>query len=251
MERKLMDFDYLIVTENSTIYKTIKEFPIWNSKSEQIINILFAMCYSMGKEENVESPEGAFHYIASSHYHRLPYTMSTIFDLIKRGAYLESTILIRHLYEILVQLRYFNNHKDTVHDYSINKLRIQFKTMFDEICPELYTDIYKQFSNYSHGGVWANKFRVNYISKDEGFIYYGSEFIEKFALYVTAHQLFLSYGFMNYVPTFFRKFSDLVPIDIEGRRNDLLKWLLESFESSYNEEFGNKEFYQNIIKLIK
>ncbi len=251
MDKKLMDYNYLQSTERSTIQTTIEELPIWHSKSVEIIDMLFSINYYTGKEDNAETPEGTFHYVACSNYLRLPYTLSNIIDLIKKGAYLESTILIRHLYEILVQLRYFNVFKEKVHDYSIDKLRIQFKTMFDEICPELYTDVYKFFSNYSHGGLWANKFRVNNISKDEGFIYYGSDYIEKFALYVTAHQLFLSYGFMNYVPIFFKKYNELIPKDIESKRTILLNWLLESFETSYKEEYKNNGFYKNVVKLIK
>jgi len=108
----LMNFEYLLQTESETIKISHDKHPGWFNYYNNLIDCLFHTVYYIGEEKEVESDEGYYMAFAHNQLLKLPYTVRAVTILTERGFYLESAQLVRHLLEVLVQLRYFNKHKE-------------------------------------------------------------------------------------------------------------------------------------------
>ncbi len=108
-----------------------------------------------GQVEPVSSHAGAFQYRAQIWYAQAPYTVLSVWRLWRTGYYLEAVTLLRHLYEVLVQLRYFHVHADRLEPHLDAKPRdpahVSFRKMFEETCPGVYDVLYRFLSNSAHG----------------------------------------------------------------------------------------------------
>jgi hypothetical protein len=248
--KKLMDYEFLLMTEKETINKTEEIYRILSQKIVESINVFFAIPYFVGNAIGSDTFDQTYHSIAQHNYIRLPYTFKTIYSLIQTGYYLESSILIRSLYEILVQLRYFQNHREKYTDYLTNKVRVSFKEMFEEISKGLYDEIYRLFSNFSHGGIGTINFRAKYEKKDKGSLIYGCEYDETRVLFVIGHQLKLAYGFLNYAPKFFPEFYKNVHQNIEENRKGIITWIDEMNKKNMEIDPKYKKLSDLVGKLI-
>jgi hypothetical protein len=107
-----------------------------------IIDTMLNFPYYWGELPAPETEEGLFSLFASSHFLQIPYTAWSLFDIWRRGYYLESSILLRSLLEILIQLRYFQCRPSVLEAHlHPEKGNVQFKTMFETIAPGYYKKI--------------------------------------------------------------------------------------------------------------
>src|SRR5262245_35531254 len=67
--------------------------------------ILRLALYHTGKLEPVSTPPGDVQAYCRGRYDQIPHTLLNAHDLWRRGQYLESNLLVRHLLEVFVQMR--------------------------------------------------------------------------------------------------------------------------------------------------
>lgn len=243
----LMNFEYLLQTESETIKISHDEHPGWFKYYNELLNCLFQVVYFVGEEKEVESDDGYYMTFAHNLLLKLPYTIRAVSVLTERGFYLESALLVRHILEVFVQLRFFNKYKGKLNKHILKKKRITFKTMFNEFNPILYSTMYFALSDATHGGFGSSVYRTKYKSANEGTTIMGSEFQEKFSNYIINQLIPLSYGILNFIPVFFYKYKDLVPNDIESNRKSVLKDLKKMMDSLPK----SKIFFNDIKPLIE
>jgi len=204
-----------------------------------LVNIFFRLSY-YGKEPGVtNSADHPFLYVAFFVYYRLPYTLRCIQELWMQGHYLEATVLLRHLLEGLVALRYFHSRREKVethYDFASKKGKIQWKQMFDECAPGLY-EYYGRISNMAHGGIRANFFRTYEASQTRPDILMGNKFIRDLANYVYVHAGIVSYGYLNYASTFFPSLDSRIDATTLQRKTEMLRYLESTLLAKADEPF--------------
>ncbi len=243
----LMNFDYLLKTETETIKVSNDRHPAWFNYYEELIDTLFQLAYYVGEEKDVESDDGYFMAFAHNQLLKLPYTVRAASILIEKGFYLESALLVRHILEVLIQLRFFNKYKERLNKYVLRKERITLKTMFCEFNPELYSKMYSALSDAAHGGFGSIVYRTTYKSATKGTTIMGSVYNEMFANYLLNQLIPLIYGILNFIPIFFRLYKDLVPSNIELKRTSALNELKKMMNTLPKSE----EFLKDIKPLIE
>ena len=75
----------------------------------------------------------------------MPYSFRAVSALAYRGYNPEGYVVLRHILEVFVQLRYFSIHRDLLRPHleaKSAKGRVKFKTMFEEFSPGYYDDYY-------------------------------------------------------------------------------------------------------------
>jgi len=238
----LMNLKYLLQTESETRKISHDKHSGWFSYYKELINCLFHVAYFVGEEKDVDSDEGYYMAFAHSQLLKLPYTVRAISVLIEKGYYLESAILVRHILEVFVQLRFFNKYKEKLNEYVLKKRKITLKTMFDEFNPNLYTKMYYLLCEAAHGGFGSTVYRTTYKSASAGSTIMGSEYNEAFSNYILNQLVPLTYGTLNFIPVFFRHYKDLVPQKIEFNRESALNELKKMMNSQPK--------FENILKDI-
>jgi hypothetical protein len=250
MADRLMSFNYQIESEAVTQETTYKNFNGLLSKYPKILDALFEINYFIGKANEVESLEGYFYAIGFHILKRFPYTARATCMLIEKGFYYEVISLIRNLYESFIQLRYFHNHPDMIRSHIIDH-RIKFRTMFDEIAPGFYVEIYgKQLSEFTHSGFSSAIFRTNYTSPDVGETTMGNKFDKIYCTYSVNLIVPILLGVLNFVPVFFPQYLSLVPNDTEIKRKESIEWLSKAIKDHIAEKPISKNFYDLVTPLI-
>jgi len=109
----------------------------------------------------VASPPDAsgFRWWAHIAYASAGHSAAALFVLWRQGFYLESTILLRHLLESLVQLRYFGERRDELMPHLTRTREVNFRKLFNVCAPGFYR-FYSLLSGAAHGGVASALFRV-------------------------------------------------------------------------------------------
>ncbi len=129
-----------------------------------------------------EDPKAAaFEWWAHTAFLSAGHTCVAIDHLLHSAFYLEAAILLRHLTELVAQLRYFENHKDQVQRHmtaTSARDRVNFKTMFDESAPGYYERYYSLASGFAHGGLAASLLRVRHHSPTSANVTFGCQFDE-------------------------------------------------------------------------
>ena len=248
---ELMNFKYLIQTEDLTRTETTSQLREWFLKYPEFIYVLFEATYFTGDVESPESLEGSFHGFAHHLLLRYPYTVRAAINLLESGYYYEAISLVRNMYEVLIQLRYFSNHKDKLNQHVLGR-RIKFRVMFDEIAPEFYEMIYgMQLSEFAHGGFSSLIFRANYSSPTKGIITMGCKYDATFFSY-SFNQIFSAVsGIISFLPEFFPKFLSFAPSEVLHKRMQALKWLSAAREAHMKVNPKSKEYYKIILPLIE
>ena len=213
MGKRIMDFQFLLDSEIETKSVTSKYIPLAESTIENFINLFFKYHYFMKENYIDESDEHYFHSFAYYTYIRMPYNVRSIYQIWEQGYYLESLILLRHIVESYIQLRYFYKYKEKVKTHfqaSKASNRIKFKTMFDEFAPGYYEIFYGKFySRFAHGHFVTSIFRANFKSK-KGELIYGCEYNNVHSNLVINQLFTFCYAYINFIELFFPEFSKLM-----------------------------------------
>jgi hypothetical protein len=173
------------------------------------VDALLKMNYYRGKLSPPGTDRGRFEFFASSHYEQIPYTLWAVYDLMSRGFYLEASILVRSLLEILIQLRYFDACPAAlppdISGIKDRSKRVRFKTMFDSLAPGFYERYYGNlYSGIAHGKGWQMLFRFR-SANDQFSVVYGNSYDEEKATFVANSALPLILGFLLRFTTAFQR----------------------------------------------
>ena len=246
-----MDYRYLVQTETEARQTTVRELRGWSTKYPEMIDILFESSYYTGKSEEVESDQGMFFSIAHQHLLRLPYTVRAAAILLESAYYLETVLLLRNMYEVLVQLRYFHRHFDQLRAHSLRKRRITFRAMFEEVVPGFYENIYsRQLCEYVHGGAGSIIFRTTYQTSDQGTVIMGCQFSEALSTFSLNQMLVILSGWLSYIPIFFPAFPTLAPAELQTRTVSAIQWLNESADQHRRINPKAKKFYDLVAPFV-
>lgn len=248
MEEKLnyINFDYLVETEHNVLKETLRDRHYWLDKFPNLLNSLFECSYF------TRSRPDDYGIFANALYDNSIYSFQAIEILTIRGYYLESSTLIRTLFEVFAKLRYFKKYPDLCLDYSTKKVKIQFKTMFEEFSPGLYDILYKQLlSEFAHGGFGANIFHSKLIKPNFQQPILGCYYSEQFSNLTINTMTQLFYCFLNIIPYIFDEYREKVKEDVERRRIENINWLEDRFNDQMVNHPKVKEFYELLFPLIR
>ncbi|MGA3243627.1 MAG: hypothetical protein ABSE41_03355 [Bacteroidota bacterium] len=246
-----MDFRYLFHTEIDTQKATERELHGWLTKYPEIINVLFHAAYFTGRVDDPQSADGTFQAFAHHHLLRFPYTVRAAAILLESGYYLETVSVLRNMYEVLVQMRYFHRHKDQVMAHALRQKRVRFRTMFDEIAPGFYDPMYARLlSEYAHGGLGSMIFRTSYSAADKGTTLMGCHFDADLCTFSLNQISVVLCGWLTYIPIFFPAFPTNAPRDLLGKRQSALDWLREGMDQHVKMKPITKEFYDLVEPII-
>ena len=130
-----MSTAYLLSSELRTARAT---FDVYSGTIESlpgILDSLLRLPYFVDHPADPETVESGFHSWCFGRYVQAPYTVRTIWILWERAYYAEAAIVVRHLLETFVQVRYFLDHKDKLQSHltaTSQSGRVSCKVMFDE-----------------------------------------------------------------------------------------------------------------------
>jgi len=246
-----MNYIYLKETEIKTKQKLVIDRRYWFDKMPDLVDSLYESNYFIKWNENFDDEQN-FIIFANTTYQNIPYTFRVLEIILKNGYYLESSILIRTLYEMFVKVRYFYQHKEKCLLYSQKAIKIQYKNMFDEFSLGLYEVLYKQLlSEFAHGGYGVSIFRSKNIAPNTLEPIMGNFYSEKFTSYIINFCTQLFYGFLNYIPIFFEEYEKSAPPEVKVKRETNIKWLEDRINDQIKDHPKVGEFYKLLFPLIK
>jgi len=109
----------------------------------------------------------------------------SLFDLWQRGFYVEAAVLLRHVLEIFVQVRYFHSHRSALRLHLKGEKRVVFKTMFEALAPGYYDRYYgKMLSGVAHGGLPSTTMRLDLSKGQRAPVIRGCSYNETMATWV-------------------------------------------------------------------
>ncbi len=219
-----------------------------------IINLLFYYSTSYGKIENPETALGSFQSFSADRYITLPYTIKTIYDQWQKGYYLECCILLRHLVEIFIQIKYFNKFPEKLLNHLIassRKNRISFVVMFNEFDKNFYNYYYGNIlSNMSHGGILSSYSRIKRSTPNDEKIIRWNEYIAPDASFVINQLLIFLYGYIQIFSIIFKNntkdLKSSVPVLEDNIKSSLEKWW-KDYKINYPKYNHWTECIDNII----
>jgi hypothetical protein len=142
-----------------------------------------------------------FHSFAWQRYAIVPYSIRSLFLLLERGHYDSCVLLVRHLIEIFVQIRYFTSRKEKVGGHWVNTHPIPFRPMFDSLSPGYFEEYYgAQMSSAAHGKGNIGPFRFQELEGQNMAVLKGFAFDRGAAGYAIIHGLVLAYGYLKHFP---------------------------------------------------
>lgn len=167
-----------------------------------------------------------------------------------RANYLETTILVRHLFEVLVQIAYFGARRDAFLPYHRRAMaraggavaegqpvkEVKFKEMFDSVMPGFYKTHYGAIlSGSAHGGLAATIFRVDYASPDTPGVRLGSTYDERWATFGNTYLQYILRALLQASINLDPRAIDAC--DPESRQvvTEALSWLDKVFEADWTE----------------
>lgn len=238
---------HIIESEARTQTTTRKTLQGIRDNIPDIINLLCKSAYFFGELDDVNTSRGYHQSMCCTHYFQIPYSFWVLYDLYEKGHYLEANIIIRHLVEAFIQIKYFNKYPERVEKQFIRK---NFKAMFDEFAPGYYEDYYHLLCDAAHGVLFKDLCRVDRKVKPEGRVRMGCEFNVFFATAVINCCVVLLYGFLNIYEVVFPKSTinndELVYQLLQDRK----AWLMSAMESHRKKNPKTEDWYEYFFKMI-
>lgn len=144
------------------------------------------------------------------HYHRIIFCFKAAYNLLLQGYYTESALLMRHVVETFVRLKYiakmqnedfvnlaFSGHRGL----NGKRFNVTYEKQFNEIAPGLYK-YYRTLCDISHGAIASSILRSDIvegkIQYDMGIVFRPKEstyVINQFSVYLLAHIEFMRWVF--------------------------------------------------------
>jgi hypothetical protein len=211
MRKRYPDIHYVKLTEESALCETRNNFGERDYRINYIIDDLLKLQYFRGATEPVATDEGHFQSYALGQCTQSPHTLLTAYQLWRRAYYVEAATLLRHLFEVFVQLRYFKQHPELLRKHwtaQAQKDRVKFVTMFDELAPDSYKAVYGKLSGIAHGNqnmMFRAEISAPTATQPEPMVYpfIGSKFDSINSMYLHIFLIAAALGFVNYFSVFY------------------------------------------------
>ena len=211
--------------------ETIKNFPCRTKIFAEVISVLIELVF-LGRKVSggVESDKDVFHSYVWPDYCDLPSLFCACRLLMVHGYYSEALAHIRALLEKLIKNRYFSMYKEKLELYEksmvpelkkemtpeekkkikiptkkVKMKNLDIKHMFDEVTGEknVYEKIYEFLCGHVHKNYGSSSLMLNKLLNGRSHFILIPEFNKILAEYVFDWQLFLLYGYLNFVSSFF------------------------------------------------
>jgi hypothetical protein len=196
---------YVLESSQAARTQTAIVAPGIRQRTEPAIECLLKIVDCVGPQPENEHAS-AFQWWAWSAYLSAGHTSVALSQLLGGAFYLEASILLRQLTEVLVQLRYFEIHKDQLMTHltaTRARDRVAFRTMFEAIAPGYYADYYSLASGFAHGGIASTMLRLRYMTPTSGTATFGCQFSEDNCTLVANTWAAVLHGFLASVfPSF-------------------------------------------------
>lgn len=223
MTTNYMNFAYLMHSERETTSEFKAHNPTVEALMPEFLNTLFRLSYFARQQES--TTEDGFQFFVFERYVQLPYTVRSIWLLARLGYYVEGAVVVRHLLETFVQLRYFARHRDLLVGHAnspaTKKGRVHFKTMFEELAPGYYARHYSLLANLSHAGMAMSALIGMDAAVDEHgrqLTPIGCKFSANGSSFVMNQLLMILSGYVRQVPNWFSAYAGLVDSETEEQR---------------------------------
>jgi hypothetical protein len=211
----------------------------------KFVDLCFYLQQSFGEFDDVATPNGELQLIAYMHYTQLPYTVNLIYEQIMTGYYLESQILMRHLFETLLQLKYFYNHPEEIKAHM--KHNIQIKKMVDDITKKPLYKYYRQLCSYAHGFLMKDIHRTD---RKINRTYLGNIYNEDICTVPINYLFQLVLGFINVYDNIFKKSIIENNVEAHELKEYIRNFCISAIESHIKVNPGSKEWYDAMSDLI-
>lgn len=249
--KRFFGLDDLLLSEQEVVSSTRLGLAGVYEHFPKIIDLLFKLPYFIEKTEDPETEKGGFISYCYIHYAQAPYTFWSIYSLYEKGYYYEAIILLRHLLEALLQMKYFHKYLSKLKRHTLRKKPVSFKTMFDEFSKGFYEEHYgRQLSDAAHGMFLKNILRTVRRSPQEGRTIMGCEYSSRHASYVVNYTIALLYGYINLFPNFFSN-KKIQEDEINyAAFVEAKEWLHRSMTQHKKQYPRSLDWYKHIDKLI-
>lgn len=213
--------------------KGVKEyFPL-------VLDTFFQIMYFTGKKDG-GTEDGDFHLYCWNQYYHAGYSLRATFLLYEKGYYLEANIILRRLLEILIKMRFLENHKDlTMCVWTDKKSFIKDGSkkpriidMFEEVAPDLYREFYGLLlSGFTHGGIGSGFGKIDYKAPGGIEVALGPVWNEDSATFYINTFTMVTLGYLKYFPLAFSESFQNVDADLLAQYEKSKDWLSSSLES--------------------
>lgn len=211
----------------------------------KFVDLGFSLQESFGEFESIDTPFGELQSIAYMHFVQLPYTLKVIYEQIIRGYYLESQILVRHLFEALLELKYFYKHPEKIKCHYSKRIRIV--DMVDGITKKPLYKTYKHLCSYAHGFIMKDIHRTD---RELNKTYIGNIYKEQHCTVPINYLSEIILGFINIYDCIFTKNT----IDKDEIRKERKKyahdWCVLSRDSHMKFNISSKEWHETMHDLV-
>lgn len=256
MKQRYIDTRFVRLTEEEALCATRSAFGETDFRLNFVLDTWLKTQHFPGTLEPATTDEGSFQSYAYFQCQQSPFTLLSAYDLWRRASYVEASVLLRHLLEVFVQLRYFQNHPDLCMNHVTDqpKARVRFMTMFDELAPGAYDAAYRPLSVIAHGNMNIG-FRGDLLaSTPTGAqhtvpVFVGAQFEKGRAQLVHAFYIIVVLGFVNFYERFFPANTIASDAELVEDLAESQKWLESVFEHKQN-NVNNPSLFDAVKPLI-
>jgi hypothetical protein len=257
MQKRYLDMRMVKLTEQAAQCATRTKFGETDFRLGFALDTWLKVQHFVGEREPINTDAGAFQSYAYFQYLQSPYTLMSAYDLWQRAYYLEAAILLRHLFEVFVQLRYFQKHPELCMNHvtaTQAKARVRFDTMFNEIAPGSYEVAYRNLSTIAHGNMnfgFRGDLSASTVSGTEHIVppFVGAQFEANRAMLIHAFYVSIALGFFNYFGSFFPKNTIATDAALAEDAADTQKWLEAVFEHK-RQNVPDSTLFDALEKLV-
>lgn len=257
MRQRYPDTSFIKVTEEDALCATRNNFGERDWRVIFLIDVLLKQLYFRGTDEPVATDVGTFQSYAMPQYAQVPHTLLSVYQLWRRAYYIETATLLRHVFEVFVQLRYFNKYPGQLKKHWLaqtRKDRILFSVMFDDLAPDSYKAVYGKLSDFAHGNL-NMIFRTDVSAppatqpepRQNPFM--GSKFDLTMAMIMHIFYISAALGFINYFGVFFPKNTNASDSELVQDLADTQQWLKATFDNQ-RKQATKPDLFDALEKLV-
>lgn len=246
---ELMSFAYLSRSAITTAHTTRQTLRGACEHVPKAIDALLKLPYFVSK--GATDPTG-FGWWAHQTYASAGHTAGLLYKVWEEGFYLEATILLRHLLETLVQLKYFDERRDELVPHLTRRPEVNFKKMFN-VCAPGFHRFWSLWAGAAHGGMEAGILRIGLGPKGEQSWRPGCEYDDARASIVINQFAATLLGFLNVFPRVFPE-SGAAEEGHEGvlaARADAIAWLGKAADAQLDQFPVSENWLLPLLKLAE
>lgn len=205
-----------------------------------ITDTLFQLMYFTGpKDKDAETEDGSFASYCWHQYYHSGYSLRATFILYEKGYYLEANIILRRLLELLIKMRYLENHKNLIGFVWTDQRSLikdgskkpRILDMFNEVAPNLYKNFYGLLlSGFTHGGIGSAFGKIDYKNAKESEVSLGPVWNEETATFYVNTFTMIALGYLKYFPTAFKDSFPALDTELLKQYEECVDWLKKSLD---------------------